>query len=303
VSLAQSPNHVPPSSSRGSLSIPASPTTILSLASKKRLWVILTFVLLSLLLSACAPPRPAPVVSREIGHQPRLAPKPGFVRVGSGDTIYSIAWRHGLDPRELASWNGIRAPYRIYPGHSLRVTSPPPGRRVVRNQDTGRAVVHKAVPSVSVRKMQIRNKPKVKTASKKRTAKQKKIVYKKKLRWQWPTDGKVRVRFKRGDPSRKGIVLSGRLGQGVKAAEDGTVVYSGSGLIGYGKLLIIKHNKNYLSAYGHNKKLLVKEGDQVKKGTRIAEMGTSGSGKIVLHFEIRRNGVPVNPLPLLPRKS
>ncbi len=97
--------------------------------------------------------------------------------------------------------------------------------------------------------------------------------------------------------------MAGRLGQQVKAAEAGTVVYSGSGLIGYGQLLIIKHNKNYLSAYGHNKKLLVKEGDKVKKGARIAEMGTNGSGNIVLHFEIRRNGVPVDPLLLLPRKS
>ncbi len=97
-------------------------------------------------------------------------------------------------------------------------------------------------------------------------------------------------------------MLGGRLGQGVKAAEAGAVVYSGSGLIGYGQLLIIKHNKNYLSAYGHNKRLLVKEGDQVKRGAKIAEMGSNGSGNIVLHFEIRRNGVPVDPLRLLPRK-
>lgn len=265
--------------------------------------MVLAIVLLSLLLNACAPPRPAPVVSREVGYQHRLAPKPGYVRIGSGDTIYSIAWRHGLDPGVLARWNGIRAPYRIYPGDSLRVTAPPAARRVVRNQSTGRAVVHKAKPSSRVQTTQIRTKQKAKRVAKKRTAKQKKIVYKQKLRWQWPTNGKVKVRFKRGDPSRKGVILSGRLGQRVNAAEAGTVVYSGSGLIGYGKLLIIKHNKNYLSAYGHNKKLLVKEGDQVKKGARIAEMGTNGGGKVVLHFEIRRNGVPVNPLPLLPRKS
>jgi lipoprotein NlpD len=242
------------------------------------------------------------VVSREVGQQPRLAPKPGFVRVGHGDTIYSIAWRYGLDPGRFASWNGISAPYRIYLGDDLRVTAPPAGRGSV-TTGANRVVVRKAARPAVVKKIQIRSRPKARTVTKKRTTRQKKIVYKKKLRWQWPTNGRVKVRFKRGDPSRKGIVVSGRLGQGVKAAEDGTVVYSGSGLIGYGKLLIIKHNKNYLSAYGHNKKLLVKEGDQVKKGVRIAEMGTNGSGKIVLHFEIRRNGVPVNPLPLLPRKS
>ncbi len=137
---------------------------------------------------------------------------------------------------------------------------------------------------------------------KKKVSKQKFASSSRKLHWQWPTAGRVKVRYKRGDPSRKGVMLAGRLGQGVKAAEAGTVVYSGSGLIGSGQLLIIKHNKNYLSAYGHNKRLLVKEGDQVKRGAKIAEMGSNGSGNIVLHFEIRRNGVPVDPLPLLPRK-
>jgi lipoprotein NlpD len=124
-----------------------------------------------------------------------------------------------------------------------------------------------------------------------------------KLRWQWPTQGRVGAKFRRGDQTRKGVLLSGRLGQGIKAAEAGTVVYSGSGLVGYGKLVIIKHNKNYLSAYGHNRKLMVKEGDRVKKGTHIADMGKNGSGNTVLHFEIRRNGIPVDPLPLLPRRS
>jgi len=242
------------------------------------------------------------VVSREVGHQYKSAPKPGYYRVTFGDTIYSIAWRYGLDPRAFAKWNNIRAPYRIYPGRSLRVV-PPAGRHVTQTVKSEQAVVRKAAEPPRVATMRPQSAPKVSAAVKRRSEKPKKTAYKLKLRWQWPTNGKVMVRFKRGDPSRKGVVFTGRLGQGVKAAEDGTVVYSGSGLIGYGQLLIIKHNKNYLSAYGHNKRLLVKEGDQVKKGARIAEMGTNGSGNIVLHFEIRRNGVPVDPLPLLPRKS
>lgn len=101
---------------------------------------------------------------------------------------------------------------------------------------------------------------------------------------------------------RKGVKIRGRTGQRVLAAEVGKVVYAGSGLIGYGRLIIIKHNKNYLSAYGYNRKILVKEGDQVAKGERIAEMGVDDSNKPLLHFEIRRNGTPVNPVKLLPRQ-
>ncbi|MCP3669703.1 MAG: peptidoglycan DD-metalloendopeptidase family protein [Gammaproteobacteria bacterium] len=259
------------------------------------LLVILTVILISVLLNACAPPRPAPVVSREVGQQRTYAAKPGFYKVRSGDTIYSIAWRYGLDHREFARWNSIRPPYRIYPGRTLRVASPP-SRSVVRNRqlDTKPAQIAKLQPNQVA---------KAKTAPKKQKISKYKIASSsRKLHWQWPTVGKVKVRYKRGDPSRKGVVLAGRLGQGVKAAEAGAVVYSGSGLIGYGQLLIIKHNKNYLSAYGHNKRLLVKEGDQVKRGAKIAEMGSNGSGNTVLHFEIRRNGVPVDPLPLLSRK-
>jgi lipoprotein NlpD len=122
------------------------------------------------------------------------------------------------------------------------------------------------------------------------------------LRWSWPTDGQVESTFSASDPARKGIKVAGTAGQPIRSAEAGNVVYSGSGLIGYGRLIIIKHNDKYLSAYGHNRKLLVKEGDRVTKGERIAEMGVSNTGHAVLHFEIRRDGEPVDPLRLLPRK-
>lgn len=116
--------------------------------------------------------------------------------------------------------------------------------------------------------------------------------------WQWPTDGKLQQGF--GDGGSKGIDVGGKRGQPVYAAAAGKVVYSGSGLRGYGKLLIIKHNRTYLSAYAHNHQLLVKEGEVVKKGDKIAEMGDSDTSQVKLHFEIRRFGKPVDPLKFLP---
>jgi len=123
----------------------------------------------------------------------------------------------------------------------------------------------------------------------------------KQLTWKWPARGRVVSRFNSADPLGKGIKIAGTRGDAIRAAEGGRVVYSGSGLIGYGRLIIVKHNDNYLSAYGHNRKILVKEGDQVTKGQKIAEMGNANDGNPLLHFEIRRDGKPVDPLRLLPR--
>ena len=122
------------------------------------------------------------------------------------------------------------------------------------------------------------------------------------MRWRWPLQGKVVQGFRGGDRTRQGIRIAALPGQKVLAAESGTVVYSGSGLKGYGNLIIVKHNDNYLSAYGHNRDLLVSEGDQVTKGQKIAAMGRANNGKPLLHFEIRRNGKPVDPLRLLPKR-
>ncbi len=116
------------------------------------------------------------------------------------------------------------------------------------------------------------------------------------ITWSWPTAGKIRSTFLASNPARKGISIGGKEGQAVKAAAPGVVVYSGSGLLGYGELIIVKHNDQFLSAYGHNKKRLVTEGDVIKKGQTIAELGSSGTNVNNLHFEIRRNGKPVNPL-------
>jgi lipoprotein NlpD len=120
--------------------------------------------------------------------------------------------------------------------------------------------------------------------------------------WRWPTEGRVVSTFSESGPGRKGINIVGKPGQAITAAADGTVVYSGDGLPRYGNLLIIKHNDTYLSAYAHNDTLLVKEGDKVKSGQRIATLGRSGTQTDQLHFEIRRNGKPVDPLRFLPKQ-
>ena len=122
------------------------------------------------------------------------------------------------------------------------------------------------------------------------------------VHWRWPAKGSLLDRFMAGDATKQGIDIAGSAGEAVVAASDGVVVYSGSGLVGYGELIIIKHSPSFLSAYGHNRKRLVKEGDRVKAGQVIAEMGSSSASRDSLHFEIRRNGKPANPVDFLPRR-
>jgi lipoprotein NlpD len=123
------------------------------------------------------------------------------------------------------------------------------------------------------------------------------------LSWRWPTRGQLVGRYVSGDQTRQGIDIAGTAGQRVDAAADGVVVYSGAGLVGYGELVIVKHNDEWLSAYAHNRRRLVAEGTKVKAGDAIAEMGRTGAIRDMLHFEIRRNGKPVDPLQLLPNRS
>jgi lipoprotein NlpD len=122
------------------------------------------------------------------------------------------------------------------------------------------------------------------------------------LAWRWPGKGPLIGSFVAGDQTRQGIDIGGTAGDPVLAAADGEVVYSGNGLLGYGELIIVKHNASFLSAYGHNRKRLVQEGDKIKAGQQIAEMGSSASARDELHFEIRKNGKPVNPIDYLPAR-
>jgi lipoprotein NlpD len=200
-------------------------------------------------------------------------------RVGSGETLYAIAWRYNLDYRELARWNNISAPYTIHPGQELMLSDP------AFLPETQRPVVSSKNAKVT---RQIAT----------RTAAQPALPPPKK--WIWPTRGKVVQTFQGQQSIAQGIDIAGSQGQDVWASADGKVVYSGSGLAGFGQLIIIKHNDTYISAYGHNRSLLVKEGAEVKTGQKIAEMGKL-QGKPCLHFEIRRQGKPVDPLKYLPK--
>jgi len=218
-------------------------------------------------------------------------PPPEYHLVSKGETLYSIAWQYGHDVRDVAAWNHIRAPYTIYPNQRIR-TRPP--RVVARPAPT-------PSPYPTARKY---SPPAVKTkpAAIKKT-KTKKIAAKSdKISWQWPTKGNIITKYSASDAGKKGLDIAGKEGQAIYAAASGDIVYSGNGLRGYGQLIIIKHNDTYLSAYAHNKRLHVKENQKVKKGQHIADMGSSEAEQPMLHFEVRRNGKPDDPLRYLPAR-
>lgn len=242
-------------------------------------------------------------------------PSRHYYVVSKGDTLYSLAWRYGHDHREVADWNGIRPPYRLVVGQRLRLFPPNSAtasnktavrESVAKQRSTSTARTEPPVSKPRVESRQVKKtvrKPPVRSSTKRSTHLEKRTPRRQTGRvvWRWPASGVISAAFvpKKG---QKGLDIRGKLGQAVKAAASGEVVYSGGGLRGYGNLIIIKHNDTYLSAYGHNKRLLVKEGVTVKQGEKIAEMGDSGKGGVILHFEIRRDGKPVNPLRYLPKR-
>jgi len=198
--------------------------------------------------------------------------------VQPGDTLYSIAWRYHMDHRSLARWNGLGDGSLIRPGQRIRLV-PPNGSVAAARPAPAAGRSRAAAPRTSP------------------------AVVSPPRRWYWPGSEKVVAAFGSSQQTESGIQLGGRRGQPVRAAADGVVVYAGSGLIGYGQLLIIKHNATYLSAYGHNDVLLVKEGDRVRGGQKVARMGLGPGNRPLLHFEIRKNGEPVDPLRYLPPRK
>jgi len=209
--------------------------------------------------------------------------KPGVsVTVQRGDSLYAIAFRNGVEFRDLAAWNRIGPPYTIYPGQSLRLYP-------------GGAGASSTAPAASTAKPAA-TKPLTPTPPKPATPASSGFA------WRWPAEGQVIGRFVAGDATKQGVDIGGTSGQPVRAAADGVVVYSGAGLVGYGELVIIKHSESWLSAYGHNRKRLVNEGQNVNVGQQIAEMGRSGASREMLHFEVRYNGKPVDPLQYLPKR-
>ncbi len=292
---------------------------------------------LLLLLAACAQNPPAPVddmtrvipsagasgVAQPSAQQPRA----GHYTVETGDTLYSIAFNKQLDWKQVAQWNGIGAPYTIVPGQDLRLTRPPASQ-------TSMAVTTYGAGSQPVASTPVVTKPIVtaptpepdrttstpattpvvpadtlpppptappaSTADTTVASTPARTVAG--LSWHWPADGSLLSTYVASDPTRQGLDIGGRRGTPVRAAANGVVVYSGSGLVGYGELVIVKHSDIYLSAYGHNDARLVKEGEQVTAGQQIATMGSSGTSRTELHFEIRKHGQPIDPMGFLPTR-
>jgi lipoprotein NlpD len=195
--------------------------------------------------------------------------------VRKGETLFSIAWRYGKSSKDLARWNRLGDGSLIYPGQVLKLKGPS-------------ASGHRSKPTSTVTRPDSKPLPSIPAQPP--------------PKWAWPTNGRFNVKFGAKPGTGTGVLINGKSGQPIYAAASGRVVYAGSGLIGYGQLIILKHNDTYLSAYGYSASLLVKEGDQIKKGQKIATMGEGPERKPRLHFEIRRNGKPVDPRQYLPAR-
>jgi lipoprotein NlpD len=320
----------------------------------------------ALLIDGCSSNPPAPVVDLSTstphsGRENTRSPPGGTYHVVRGDTLYAIAFRNGVDYRELAAWNGIEPPYRIYAGQDIRLGPSSPERAATRAagaaapaaptraptapstaapsatvaqngkpakgsamfedvaaaaptpvRDEGIAAPQAAASGPAVGAAAASPPPgssageaPVKPAAESPPQKagvEGAVNGAGGLVWRWPGKGALIGSYVAGDQTRQGIDIAGTAGDPVLAAADGEVVYSGNGLLGYGELIIVKHNASFLSAYGHNRKRLVQEGDRIRAGQQIAEMGSSASSRDELHFEIRKNGKPVNPLDYLPAR-
>ncbi len=211
----------------------------------------------------------------------------GYHTVLKGETLYSIAFRHGMDYKKIARWNKIRPPYTIYAGQRLKLSPTQVTSKSYQTKKKSTSSTAKNKGSTSKNSV---NKPAVKAVSKPI-----------KHDWNWPTKGVVIRAYSPRSGGNKGIDISGKIGQPVLAASSGKVVYSGNGLASYGNLIIIKHSEQFISAYAHNKRLFVKEGGVVKRGEKIAELGKTGTSEAKLHFEIRYRGKPVDPVKYLPK--
>ncbi len=236
-------------------------------------------------------------------------------RVQRGETLYSIAFRYGLDYRKVAAANSIPSPYTIYPGQKiyLKEATPPPipvVRSATPRSSPAPAPVAvtkpaakpaaKPAPTPVPKKPTVTRVPPSTVKSSPVTKSRSTYAGRAVNAWRWPTSGRVTRGY--SSSVHKGIDIGGKRGDAVQAVAAGKVVYAGTGIVGFGELLIVKHNEIYLSAYGHNDRLLVAEGDTVRAGQKIAEKGSSGTDSVKLHFEIRKEGKPVDPQRLLPRR-
>jgi Membrane proteins related to metalloendopeptidases len=283
------------------------------------------FLVFLLFLAGCTVPPNAVSLLERPAQQKRTTLD--YHVVQQGETLSSIAHHYGYDYQQLAAWNLIQPPYIIYPGQRLRVVpregagaaNPPAPARVQKRESAPMrapvpaggisaatpfpmglpsAPTQTPIPARETRTQEASADPKPTTADESELENKAGTP----IVWHWPAEGPLLGDFDTTSQVSTGIEIGGNLGHPIRAAASGRVVYSGSGLLGYGKLIIVKHDKTYLSTYGFNKELLVSEGDSVRVGQRIAEMGLNSDRRPALHFEIRRNGEPVNPLRYLPKR-
>lgn len=251
-------------------------------------------------LVACGSNTPAPVEDR----QARSQGSSNYYLVQRGDTMYSIAFRYGLDYRKVAAANKLAAPYTIYPGEKILLREaalPPPPKPAPASKPVSAA----KSPTTANNNGGTGSKSTTVTKSSSNSVTNTQVAQPQRsvavTGWRWPTSGKVIRGY--SSSVHKGIDIDGKRGDGIYAVADGTVVYAGTGIVGLGELLIVKHSEVYLSAYAHNELLLVGEGERVRSGQKIATKGSSGTDTVKLHFEIRREGKPIDPKKLLPARE
>ncbi len=296
---------------------------------------IVTAIFPLLLLAGCMSQPPVPAVDRSAQKATAAQPLgPGYYTVKRGDTLYRIAQEHGLDHRDIVAWNNIANPSAIKEGQVLRIAPPGPVEAssegaVTKPIASGAVVESRSLDqsnSTTSTETQanglLKREPRagkepysdeayarlngkgsaepLKAPETKAEAAPAAVVAPDDVPWMWPTSLKVSSPY--NDTGNKGLDFAGKAGDPVLAAGDGKVVYAGNGLRGFGELVIVKHNATYLSAYAHNRKILVKEGQQVSRGQKIAEMGSTDADSVKLHFEIRKQGKPVDPAQYLPKR-
>jgi lipoprotein NlpD len=278
----------------------------------------LAAVLASLLVTTgCSTRRmsqPAPVEDRTAAIAPAVvqlpgaenAGKPGYFTVRPGDTLYRIALEAGQSPRDLQAWNKLSNPNLIEVGQVLRVV-PPAAAVATASAPAATAPAAAGVTTSPVAPGAVASRPLDSTAAATPVPAPAAVpapapasAGADNVTFLWPSQGEVIANF--DEAKNKGISIAGRIGDPVVAAADGRVVYAGAGLRGYGNLVILKHNNTFLTAYAHNQALLVREDQAVRQGQKIAEMGSSDADRVKLHFEVRRQGKPVDPLGFLPKR-
>jgi lipoprotein NlpD len=264
------------------------------------------FFVLSLFLVGCSSNhKPAPVVdvqgSVPLSKRVKSSLKGREYIVKKGETLYSISWRANVDINSLATFNKLVSPYKIFPGQKLFLAknSTQASSNVARNEkEQSKKQIRVKKPVASNKKQAYGKNVRGQKVNNKTSANGTK--FSQKIRnWLWPVKGKVIEGFSTAKQGNKGINIAGIRGDSVKSTADGQVVYAGDALRGYGQLIIVKHNDDYLSAYAHNDSILVKEQQLVKAGQIIAKMGDTDAERVMLHFEVRFRGKSVNPMKYL----